>query len=201
MINSFFPSISRRIRQCVVIVLLLSAVFMSSLNVGVSPAHASLTDDRYDGNIFALYAGNGSIIPPRLTLAQALERSDRPAILGFYVDDSSDCKQFSTVLTQLDAYYGRAADIILLSADALPVQDSYEPTEAGYYYSGYVPQTLIFNKEGEVVFDEVGQASFEKMDDILREIFDLLPRSESIELKRRIVNEVNVEMVPEDKAN
>ncbi|NBD32643.1 MAG: thioredoxin family protein, partial [Cyanobacteria bacterium] len=27
-------------------------------------AIAGLDDDRYDGNIFALYAGNGSLVPP-----------------------------------------------------------------------------------------------------------------------------------------
>ena len=33
-------------------------------------AWASLDNDRYDGNIFALYAGNGSLVPPRITLAE-----------------------------------------------------------------------------------------------------------------------------------
>ena len=36
-----------------------------------SPAHASLNDDSFDGNIFALYAGNGSLVPPRVTLADS----------------------------------------------------------------------------------------------------------------------------------
>ncbi|MEM9447200.1 MAG: thylakoid membrane photosystem I accumulation factor [Cyanobacteria bacterium P01_E01_bin.6] len=175
---------------------LIIMLVMSSWNLGIAPAQASLTDDRYDGNIFPLYAGNGSLVPPHVTLAQAIERSDRPTILSFYIDDSRDCKEYSTVLTQLDAYYGRAADIIVLSVDALPVKESYAPTEAGYYYKGYVPQTLIFNQAGEVVLDEVGQVPFETMDDRLRELFDLLPRSESVQLRRRIVNEVNVELVP-----
>jgi hypothetical protein len=30
---------------------------------------------------------------------------------------------------------------------------------------------------------------------VLREVFDLLPRSESVELKRRTVNEFNTELV------
>ncbi len=169
------------------------------LSLGVAPAYASLITDTYDGNIFPLYAGNGSLIPPRSTLAQALERSDRPTVLSFYIDDSSDCKQFSTVLTQVDAYYGRAADLVFLSIDTIPPKESYELTEPGYYYKGYVPQTVIFNPAGEVVFDEIGQVSFEAMDDVLRDLFNLVPRSESIELKRRIVNEVNVELVPEAK--
>lgn len=167
--------------------------------LGAAPAYASLTTDTFDGNIFPLYAGNGSLVPPRTTLDKSLQRSDRPTILSFYIDDSKDCKQYSTVLTQLDAYYGRAADLIFLSIDAIPPKESYEPTEPGYYYKGYVPQTVIFNQEGEVVFNEIGQAPFEAMDDVLREVFDLLPRSESVELRRRSVNEVNTELIPEPK--
>jgi len=43
--------------------------------------------------------------------------------------------------------------------------------------------------------DESGQVSFEKVDTVFREVFDLLPRSESTTLKRRPVNELNTELV------
>jgi hypothetical protein len=66
----------------------------------------------------------------------------------------------------------------------------------GDYYSGYVPQTVMINQAGEVVLDEVGQVSYEAIDDVFREVFDLLPRSESVELKRRSFNEFNSELVP-----
>ena len=36
----------------------------------VRPAHAVLNDDSYDGNIYALYAGNGSLVPPTSTLKE-----------------------------------------------------------------------------------------------------------------------------------
>lgn len=173
------------------------AIGLTALLVFIPTAQASLTDDHYDGNIYPLYAGNGSLVPPKVTLAQALKRDERPAMLVFYVDDSRDCKQYSTVLTQVDAYYGRAVDLIPLSVDALPQKASYEPTEPGYYYKDYVPQTLIFDASGNVVLDEIGLVSFETIDDTFRELFDLLPRSESVELRRRVVNEVNVELVPE----
>ncbi len=162
-----------------------------------APALAGLDDDRYDGSIFPLYAGNGSLIPPRATLAQSLSRPDRPTVLGFYIDDSQDCKRYAATLTQIDAFYGRAADLIYISADAIPPQATYEPTEPGYYYKGFVPQTIIFDKDGDVVLNELGSIPFEDVDDTLRTIFDLLPRSESVELRRRIVNELNTELVPE----
>lgn len=159
-----------------------------------APALAGLTDDRYDGDIFALYAGNGSLVPPKVTLAEALKR-DRPTMLVFYVDDSSDCKEYSLVVSQTQALYGRAIDILALRVDALPQQQRYEPTEAGYYYKGSVPQTVLFDASGKVVLNEIGKIEFEPIDDVFRKLFDLLPRAESVQLKRRPVNEINTELV------
>lgn len=158
------------------------------------PAWAGLNDDHYDGNIFALYAGNGSLFPPRITLAESLQR-DKPVLLVFFSDDSRDCKLYSSVVSELDAYYGRAANIIPVSVDAIPPQASYTPTEAGYYYGGFVPQTVLLDQSGQVVLNERGNIAFERVDDVFREVFDLLPRSESVELKRRPVNELNTELV------
>jgi hypothetical protein len=155
-------------------------------------ASASLQDDRFDGNIFALYAGNGSLVPPQLTLSQSF-KGERPTILTFYIEDSQDCKQFSATVSELQAYYGRAADIIPVNVDSIPLKVSYSTDEPGYYYTGKVPQTLIFNTSGQKVLDVVGKASFEQFDNTLREVFNLLPRSESVELKRRPLNEVNAE--------
>lgn len=157
-------------------------------------AWAGLTDDLYDGNIFALYAGNGSLVPPRVSLSQSLKQN-KPVLMVFYVDDSSDCKQFASVISQLQAPYGRAANFIPVMADSISPSQSYTPTESGFYFTGSVPQTLIFDQEGIVQLNEVGQISYEAVDDVMRDVFDLLPRSESLELKRRPVNEVNSELV------
>ncbi len=81
-------------------------------------AQASLQDDRFDGNIFALYAGNGSLVPPRMPLSQAIAEH-RPSLLVFYLDDSRDCKQFASVVSQLQAPYGRAVEFIPVNADTL----------------------------------------------------------------------------------
>lgn len=161
--------------------------------VCLSPAWAALNDDKYDGNIFALYAGNGSIVPPSSTLAQALT-VHRPTLLVFYLDDSRDCKQFSTTVSELQSYYGRVATIVPVNADSLLPNQTYTETEPGYYYSGQVPQSVIFDESGTVRLNQSGQVPFEALDSVFREIFDLLPRSESPELKRRSVNEVNTEL-------
>ncbi|NJP08646.1 MAG: thioredoxin family protein [Leptolyngbyaceae cyanobacterium RU_5_1] len=177
-------------------VLVLSVVLtVGSLTAMNTPsAIAALTDDRYDGDIFALYGGNGSIVPPRVTLAQAFNRK-HPILLVLYVDDSSDCKEYTTVISQLQSFYGRVTDIIPIRVDAIPPKSSYAPTEPGYYYNGVVPQTVVFNESGNVVLNQKGVLAFEQVDDVFRKVYDLLPRSQSVELKRRPVNEINTELV------
>jgi hypothetical protein len=159
-----------------------------------APAWASIDDDRYEGNVYILYAGNGSLVPPRSTVAESLQRK-MPAVLVFCVDDSRDCKQYAIVVSRFQEYYGRAANILPIAVDTLPIKATYGKDEAGYYYKGVVPQTVILDQQGKVVFDGSGQVDFEAVDDVLRKIFDLLPRSQSSQLKRRTVNEFNSELV------
>ena len=165
-------------------------ILTTSFSLWITPVSASINDDRYDGNVFVLYGGNGSLVPPRMDLPTSLER-EKPAILVFYVDDSSDCKQFSIVVTRLQEFYGRAASIIPVSVDSFIDKDKYSPDEPAYYYSGVVPETVILDQKGKVVYDGKGQVPYEEMDDALREVFDLLPREESEVLKRRSFNEFN----------
>lgn len=164
--------------------------------LSTSSAWAGLEDDNYDGNIFALYAGNGSLVPPKVSLAQSLQYH-KPALLVFYVDDSTDCKRYASVVSQLQAPYGRAANFVLIMADSISPQTDFDQTDPGYYFEGGVPQTLVFDAEGNVRLNETGFVSYEKIDDAMREVFDLLPRTESAELRRRPVNEVNSELVEE----
>ena len=47
-----------------------------------APVQASLCDS-YDGNIYALYAGNGSLVPPATTLADSQAAGHkRPGVLS-----------------------------------------------------------------------------------------------------------------------
>ena len=167
----------RLVAKCLVLLVCLFVISMQ-------PALAGIKDDRYDGNIFVIYAGNGSLVPSKETLAQTLAEH-KPAIMTFYTDDSSDCKQYAPVISEMQAFYGRATEIIPISVDTiLADKTTYQPTEPGYYYGGSVPQVVIFDQSGKVVFNQKGQVPFEEIDDKLREVFDLLPRTESVELKR-----------------
>jgi len=176
--------------------LLLVAIFSMLLLFGTPQALAGLNDDKFEGNVFVLYGGNGSLVPARVTLAESLKR-DKPTLLVFYVDDSSDCKRYATVVSQLQEPYGRAADFIPVNIDILPLKSSDNPTEPRYYYKGLVPQTVLIDQKGKVVLNETGQLTFEQVDDAFREVFDLLPRSQSVELKRRVVNEITTELTPD----
>lgn len=161
--------------------------------INTQSALAGIKDDNYDGNIFVVYAGNGSLVPPRETLVQSL-KEHKPTFLAFYVDDSSDCKEFAISISRVQEFYGRAAEIIAINVDTIPDKQTYEPTETGYYYSGVVPQVVVFNQSGQVVLNQQGQVPFEAIDDKFREIFDLLPRTETATLKRRAFNEFSSEL-------
>jgi hypothetical protein len=172
------------------LMLVLGGLFWFAAN----PAMAGLNDDRYDGDIFALYASNGSLVPPRYTLKQALQRQ-RPILLVLYVDDSSDCKQYSGVVSRLQEFYGRAADFLAVRVDSLALDDRPSKTDEAFYYTGVVPQTVLFDATGKLVLNAAGVLPFEQVDDVFREVFDLLPRSESVALKRRPLNEINTELI------
>jgi len=171
----------------------LVAIFGCLLMLGTPPALAGLDDDKFEGNVFVLYGGNGSLVPPRVTLAASLKQN-KPALLVFYVDDSRDCKRYATVVSALQRPYGRAASFIPVNIDSLRLKSTYTPAEPGYYYEGLVPQTVLIDQKGKVVLNETGQLSYEQVDDVFRNVFDLLPRSESVELRRRMVNEFSTEL-------
>lgn len=189
-IATFFNSWRHLVAKCLLTLILgLGCLLL----MGTPSALAGLNDDKYDGNIFALYAGNGSLVPPKVTLAESL-KGDKPTLLVLYTDDSRDCKQYSIVVSQLQSYYGRVADFLPVRVDTILAKSTYSPTEPGYYYQGYVPQVVLFDKSGKVVVNGKGQVPFEQVDDAFRKIFNLLPREESVQLKPRSVNEFNSEL-------
>ncbi|MDZ8188868.1 MAG: thylakoid membrane photosystem I accumulation factor [Nostoc sp. ChiSLP02] len=181
-----FTGWRRLLSKCLLLVVCLFIISMQ-------PASAGLNDDRYDGNMFVVYAGNGSLVPSRQTLAQSLAEH-KPVFLAFYLDDSSDSKRYAISISRVQELYGKVAEIIPISVDSIPSKQTYDPTEPGYYYSGSVPQVLVFNQSGEVVLNKKGQVPFEDIDDEFRKIFNLSPRTETAQLKRRAFNEFSSEL-------
>lgn len=190
---SIAPLISSLIKFCLILSLSLT-VWLSN----TFPSHAEIDTDRYDGNIFVVYAGNGSLVPPKLTLKQSFDRK-LPVILVYYLDDNSDSKEFAFIVSRFQEFYGKVASIIPVPVDTIPMKKKYQPDEVGYYYRGAIPQTVVLDENRKKVFDETGIVQFEAVDDVLREVFNLLPRSQSVELKRKTFNEFNSELVPVEK--
>jgi thiol-disulfide isomerase/thioredoxin len=171
----------------------ISCVLLFFLTILITPAYAAIDDDRFDGNIYVLYAGNGSLVPPRINLADSFKEK-KPAMLVFYLDDSKDCKRFAGIVSQTQSFYGRAANLIPISVDSLNTE-KYNRNEPGYYYSGKVPQTVIFDSNGQVVFNESGNSSFESIDIVFRKVFNRPDRPPGKKLEQRSLNEFNSELV------
>jgi thiol-disulfide isomerase/thioredoxin len=168
-------------------------MLLGTVFINAQPVQAMLTDDNFDGNIFALYGGNGSIVPPRISLAQSLEKG-RPAMVVFYVDDSADCKRFSPILNLAQGFYGKTVSLIALSVDSLDLQKkSYAPTEEAYYYKGTVPQTVLIDGDGKVRFDRAGIFGFEELDSAIRGLLGLPDAPPELKFRKtdKVINELN----------
>ena len=131
-----------------------------SLLLLASPSEAARDTDSYDGNIFALYAGNGSLVPPPTTLKDSLE-NERTSVIVFYLDDSSNSKIFSPVVSELQRLWGRELDLLPLTTDAFQGEDSQDPSEPATYWHGTIPQVVVIDGKGNVLLDEDGQVPLE----------------------------------------
>ena len=188
-LQSLFVSLSR-LRVAFALLLSIGLLWLSTS----SPVAASANNDSFDGNIFALYAGNGSILPPKQTIAESIAQG-RPSLLVLYLEDSKDCKLFASKVSRLQESYGRYTSIIPVNIDSLPLEGSGDPTDPATYNDQLVPKTVLFDRDGNLVLNVTGNVPFETIDDKFREIFDLLPRDKSVELIRREpLNEVNTEL-------
>jgi len=136
-------------------------------------AIAARDNNSFDGNIFPIYAGNGSIVPPKTTLKESL-KNNRTSVLFFYLDDSSDSKAMAPVISGLDLLWRENIDIIALTTDELQneedlEEDLKEPDQPNFYWNGLIPQTIILDGNGEVKFDKNGIADFGDLDKIIGE--------------------------------
>ena len=125
-----------------------------------SPAEAARESDSYDGNIFALYAGNGSLVPPATTLKDALE-NQRTSVIVFYLDDSSTSKTFAPVVSELQRLWGRQVDLLPFTTDSFQGDDSQDPSNPATYWHGTIPQVVVIDGSGTVLLDQDGQVPLE----------------------------------------
>jgi|GEM_PF-3170944 len=156
-----------------------------SLGIGQSEAAiAGINDDEFDGNIFILYASNAALVPPKVNLVTAMQK-EIPTLIMFYTDDSQECKQNALVLTQLQAEYKRQLNFMPMMVDAIDTQRDYDATDARYYYNGqFVPQFVLVDATGKAVLDHDGMMSFAELDEPVRDLLGLDPRTEPLILDR-----------------
>jgi hypothetical protein len=176
------------IASCLSLSMLLGSIFGEA-----QPVQARLTDDAYDGNIFALYGGNGSIVPAKISLAESLKLG-RASMLVFYVDDSADCKRFSPILNLAQGFYGKTISLIAVPVDSLDLQTkNYTPADEAYYYKGTVPQTVLISGEGKVSYDREGLFGFEELDSAIRDLLHLPDAPPELKFRKtdKVINELN----------
>ena len=134
------------------------------------PANASRDTNSYDGNIFPIYAGNGSIVPPQTTIEESL-KNERVSVLFFYLDDSSDSKAMAPIISGLDLIWRNNIDIIALTTDELQDKEKSDlRNEPNYYWNGLIPQTIILNSDGEVKYDQNGLINIDELNKVIGEL-------------------------------
>ena len=157
----------------------------------VLPAQAIRETDSYDGNIFALYAGNGSLVPPAVTLADS-QQAGRTSVIVYYLDDSRTSKAFSPAVSELQRLWGNSVDLLPLTTDALQGR-SGDRSDPAHYWHGIIPQVVVINGEGEVLLDEEGQVPLEAINSAISQATGLpAPQGESMSLS---FNELNTEVI------
>ena len=166
-----------------------------ALGGAAAPAAASLDNDRYDGNIFALYAGNGSLVPPRISLAQSLAEH-RVAVVVYYLDDSAVSKRFAPVVSELQRLWGNAIDLIPLVTDPLQNRADGGVSDPAHYWDGFIPQVVVFDSDGRVVFDRHGQVSVDAINAAVSEATGIPMAPGAGASATLSFNELNSEVVP-----
>ncbi|MEB3361494.1 MAG: thylakoid membrane photosystem I accumulation factor [Synechococcaceae cyanobacterium] len=167
----------------------------SVLALSPRPSWAALDNDRYDGNIYALYAGNGSLVPPRSTLAQSLA-DQRVTVLVFYLDDSAVSKRFAAVVSELQRVWGQAVELMPLVTDPLQNRPDGGATDPAHYWSGLIPEVVVLDRAGTVAYRASGQVPVGAINQAISKATGLaLPADLDNRAVTESFNELNSEVV------
>jgi hypothetical protein len=143
-------------------------------------AFADRDSNSYDGNIFALYAGNGAIVPPSTSLEVAIKEK-RPILLAFYLDDNSASKRFAPLLSDLQSRWGKDVELIALSSDPYSVDPKAPITSPSHYWNGYVPHVVVIDSNSMILYNSQGDMTETEIETALAKAtgrsLDDLPRS------------------------
>ncbi|KGG15187.1 MULTISPECIES: thylakoid membrane photosystem I accumulation factor [unclassified Prochlorococcus] len=157
-------------------------ILVFTLLVFITPAFAARDTNSFDGNIFPIYAGNGSLVPPQSTINDSL-KNKRTSVIFYYLDDSATSKEFAPVISGLKLLWTSSIDIIPLTTDDLQGIKTKDYTNPAYYWHGNIPQIVIIDGEGNVILDEEGQVSIEKINTAISLATGLEPPDFNISIK------------------
>ncbi len=174
--------------------LLLTLLPLPWLGFDVRPVQAALNTNSYDGNIYALYAGNGSLVPPRSTLEEAMA-AGRPVVIVYYLDDASASKRYAPVVSELQRLWGNAVELMPLATDPLQNRADDGPTDPAHYWSGLVPQVVVLDGSGTVRLNGTGPVELSRINAAISAATGLpLPQAVGQETTMSF-NELNSEVV------
>ena len=181
----------KRFIKSIIIISLVLFAFISS-------AEAALDNDAYEGNIFTIVTGNGALVPPPTTLQESL-KNNRTSVLVFYLDDSATSKAFAPVVSGIKLLWPTEIDLLPLTTDELQNDEISTPTDPSYYWGGNIPQVVVINGQGEVIFDEEGQVPIEKINIAISQATGLKPKDFTVSIKS--FNEYNSEAAKDGYAD
>ena len=90
------------------------------------------------------------------TIGAHMHRQQRPVLLSFFLDDSAASKNFAPLLSDLQGRWGKVVEVIALPSDPYSVDPKAEAGDPSRYWRGTVPQLLVINSQGEVLYDVDG---------------------------------------------
>ncbi|MBL6793455.1 MAG: thylakoid membrane photosystem I accumulation factor [Synechococcus sp. BS307-5m-G36] len=165
----------------------------AALLLWVAPVGAILNTDSYDGNIYALYAGNGSLVPPASTLGEAMD-SGRTSVVIYYLDDSAVSKRFAPVVSELQRLWGQNIELIPLTTDGLQGRPASGAKDPATYWNGSIPQVVVIGPDSRLVFDRDGQVPLSEINQAISSATGL-PAPDLGDINQDgSFNEVNVEV-------
>ncbi len=171
------------LRKLIIVISLVFVIF-------AQPGNAARDTNSYDGNIFPIYTGNGSLVPPPNSLAESLDKK-RTSVLVFYLDDSADSKAFAPSVSAIKLIWSNTIDLLPLTTDQLQNKPKNNPREPNYYWNGRIPQVVVLDGNGDIKLDEDGQVSLEKINKAISSATGAdLP---NISIKIKSFNEYNSE--------
>jgi hypothetical protein len=85
----------------------------------------------------------------------------------FYLDDNSASKRFAPVVSELQRLWGNRVALLPLVTDPLQNRPVEGPSDPALYWSGAIPQVVVLDQQGEVVFDHTGPVDLSALNTVV----------------------------------